>query len=111
MDERARKAFDFASDLAKQLIALSTSVVTVAMLFSDHFPRSGWAKAALMCYLLATLSGIWSLMALTGTIATKSEAFTVDAIYRPNVRIPAAIQVMFFGLATLFTLVFVMCRY
>jgi hypothetical protein len=111
MDERASKAFDFASDLAKQLITLSTSIVTVTMLFSDHFPHSPWAKTAWVCYLMATLCGIWSLMALTGTVATPDAEFDVDAIYKPHVRIPAFCQIGFFALATIFTLIFVLCAF
>ena len=111
MDEQAKRAFDFASDLAKQLITLSTSIVTVTLLFSEHFPRSEWAKTAWVCYLLATLCGIWSLMALTGTIADASESFSTASIYKSNVRIPATLQIVFFGLASLSTLVFVLRVY
>lgn len=39
MQEYQKKAFDFAADLTKQLITLSTSIVTVSLLFGDHFPK------------------------------------------------------------------------
>jgi hypothetical protein len=39
MQEYQKKAFDFAADLTKQLITLSTSIVTVSLLFGEHFPK------------------------------------------------------------------------
>ncbi|MGB8260011.1 MAG: hypothetical protein WCE75_06660 [Terracidiphilus sp.] len=111
MDERAKHAFDFASDLAKQLITLSTSIVTVTLLFGEHFPKSVWAKAAWVAYLVSTICGVWTLMALTGTLGTPGERVDAGAIYRPKVRIAAGIQVIAFGVATILTLVFVLTAF
>lgn len=112
MNDRDKSSFDFAADLAKQLITLSTSIVTVTLLFSDHFPaHNPWAKTAWVFYLLATLGGIWTLMALTGTLASAAEEASFAAIYKSNVRIPATFQILSFGLASIFTLIFVLTAF
>jgi hypothetical protein len=107
MLEYQKKAFDFASDLTKQLITLSTSIVTVSLLFGDHFPRqSRLAMWALTFYLVSTVFGLWALMALTGTLAPVKlppEDFDLHG----NVRIPSGLQIAAFGLAVGFTIAFV----
>jgi hypothetical protein len=74
MDDREKKAFDFAADLTKQLITLSTGIVTITLLLSKDFvgPRL-LALAAWSFYLLSTVFGLWVLMALTGTLAPLKE--------------------------------------
>src|SRR5579863_2614129 len=115
MNEREKKAFDFAADLTKQLITLSTGIVTITLLLSKDFvgPRS-LAIAAWTFYLLSTICGLWALMALTGTLApvkkyagrpagTENEKFEIGS----NVRVPSTSQILTFGLATLLTLAYV----
>jgi hypothetical protein len=127
MDEREKKAFDFAADLSKQLITLSTGIVTITLLLSKDIaePRA-IAVAAWAFYLLSTLCGLWALMALTGTLApinklkpktdvTVTSAQAVSSVSNDdegleiggNVRKPAGLQIFAFGVATLLTLAYV----
>lgn len=129
MNEREKKAFDFAADLTKQLITLSTGIVTVTLLLSKDFvgPRTV-AVAAWTFYLISTICGLWALMALTGTLAplkkgktgqvsdinSKSSASTNEHErfeIGNNVRRPSLLQVLAFGLATILTLVYVFATF
>jgi hypothetical protein len=123
MNARQTKAFDFAADLTKQLITLSTGIVTLTLLLSKDFvgPRP-LAVAAWTAYLVSTVFGLWALMALTGTLApvnkpgaAKRHAGSTTADDKEeeqfeiggNVRAPSAMQILTFGLATVLTLAYV----
>src|SRR5947209_20194535 len=74
MEERIKKAFDFASDSTKQLITLSTGIVTLTITFGkDVFQNVPfYAKVLLVIawviYLLSIIFGILTLLSLTGTL-------------------------------------------
>jgi hypothetical protein len=107
MQEYQKKSFDFAADLTKQLITLSTSIVTVSLLFGDHFPRESLlAVWAWTFYLVSSVCGLWTLMALTGTLAPLKPPRT-DFDLKFNVRLPSSLQIATFGVALVFTIVFV----
>ena len=110
MLEYQKKAFDFASDLTKQLITLSTSIVTISLLFGDHFPKQSklalWAWAF---YLVSSLFGLWTLMALTGTLAPINPPASFDLGF--NVRLPSGLQVLAFAIAIGITIRFVFVWY
>lgn len=109
MTDRETKSFDFAADLTKQLVTLSSSIVTVTLLFSKDGPaHHGWAKAAWVIYLISTIFGVWTLMALTGSLSDKSSA---DLQLGSNVRIPSACQIITFGLASFATIMMVLRNY
>ena len=111
MDEQAKKAFDFAADLTKQMITLSASIVTVTLLFSDKIPRHNqWAKFAWVFFLFSVLAGVWTLMALTGSVAANDSNSGRGAL-GSNIRIPAGVQICCFGIAALLTLCFVITTY
>jgi len=111
MNDRQKKAFDFASDLTKQLITLSTSIVTVTLLFSANLvgPKM-LAVFAWAFFLVSTLCGLWALMGLTGTLAPANDPHlpdNVDVVIGANARIPSALQIFAFGIATVLTLIYV----
>lgn len=111
MTEEEKKAIDFAADIAKQMVTLSTGIVTITILFSKEiaFGRS-WAVAAWVVFLISTLAGLWTLMSLTGTLfeIAKGGAATGEPIKLSlNVLVPARVQVFTFVLAILFTIGFV----
>lgn len=111
MNDRQKKAFDFASDLTKQLITLSTSIVTITLLFSNNLtgPRA-LAVFAWAFFLISTLCGLWALMALTGTLAPANDPNLPDntnVVIGPNARIPSTFQVIAFAIATVLTLIYV----
>jgi hypothetical protein len=123
--EHENKAFDFVADLTKQLITLSTGIVTITLLLSKDFtgPRIP-ALLAWTFYLLSTLCGLWALMALTGTLAPLKVHAAKPHAHKPssaapaesdgehlhigsNVRRPSTAQIVTFAMATLLTLVYV----
>jgi hypothetical protein len=107
MEEYQKKSFDFAADLTKQLITLSTSIVTVSLLFGDHFPRQSLlAVWAWTFYLISSVFGLWTLMALTGILAPPKPPPT-DFDLRFNVRLPSGSQIATFGIALVLTIIFV----
>jgi len=102
-----KKSFDFAADLTKQLITLSTSIVTISLLFGDHFPKQSLlAVWAWTFYLVSSVFGLWTLMALTGTLAPVGKAPT-DFDLHLNVRLPSTLQVATFAAAVILTMIFV----
>ena len=114
MDERIKKAFDFAADLAKQLISLATGVIALKITFSKDFIQKTPAAARIWalwgwCFLLASvLFGICTLMALTGNLGKGEDngGTSLLDVYRLNVRIPATLQIATFLLALAATITF-----
>jgi hypothetical protein len=108
--ERAKKAIDAASDLAKQLITLATGVIAITIsfakdIFAGRAAGNGPLMAAWCSYLLSIVAGVWGLMAITGTIdparpAATKEKGDATPILGANVRIPAAVQLIAFVVAT-----------
>jgi hypothetical protein len=74
MEEYQKKAFDFAADLTKQLITLSTAIITLTVTFSkdivgnaparDHW----WLLISWVAFIISILFGILTLMGLTGNL-------------------------------------------
>lgn len=112
MTKEMEKAFDFAADLAKQLITLATGVIAVIITFFDKSGSEsstsipvtalGWP---LSLYMVSVVFGIISLMALTGQLVSKGTAATPNAI---NARVIAGFQIVLFLVATIWTLVVVL---
>lgn len=74
IEEHQKKAFDFAVDLTKQLITLSTAIITLTVTFSkDIIGAVDNANRYLLLvswifFLVSILLGLLSLMALTGNL-------------------------------------------
>lgn len=103
------KSFDFAAGVAKQLITLSTAFITITITFSKDITKD---HSGIICLYLSWIAfgltivfGIWTLMALTGTLK-----FTIKddnkSIYDKNIKNPALAQVILFILALLFTIIY-----
>lgn len=77
MDEKDKKAFDFAADLTKQPITLATGTIALTITFSKDFlqktPASArlWALWAWGVLLASVVFGIWTMMALTGSFGAR----------------------------------------
>jgi hypothetical protein len=111
-DERARKAVDAVSDLAKQLITLATGVIAITIsfakdIFGGHAGGNGLLVASWVAYLVCITAGVWVLMAIAGTLdpvtspnPTAKATAQDGRVFGGNVRIPAAIQVLAFVVAT-----------
>ena len=107
--------FNFAKDLAIQLITLSTGLLALSITFTKEivktlsnfkeiFLRISWGF-----HMLSILFGVWTLMALTGTLMPlqpNAPGKPLQFQFGSNVRGPAAGQVALFLLGTLL-LVFV----
>lgn len=111
MEENIKKAFDFAADLIKQLITLSTAIIALTVTFAkDIFPESGdcfldWLVAAWIAYFLSIFFGVWALMALTGTLDPLNANNRGLSIQGGNCRLPTGLQILAFlaGLALTIT--------
>lgn len=79
MEEHQKKAFDFAIDLTKQLITLSTAIITITVTFSKVIIGNisdnnrcvllfGW-----IFFLLSIVLGLLTLMGITGNLDPKEK--------------------------------------
>lgn len=126
MAEPLKKAFDFASDATKQLITLSTAIIAFTVTFSKDILRStpgqnGSGDVAAPVphsskillavswglYLVSIICGIWTLLALTGTLEPLTDRIRQPLTIRgSNVTLPSALQIVCFLLATLLIVAF-----
>ena len=100
------KAFDFASETTKQLITLSSALSALSITFKGNFNNNGNPTLLLLCwtsFFISVLFGIFTLMALTGTLEKCTEKEDVKlSIYGCNVKRPSLIQITFFVMGLLF---------
>jgi hypothetical protein len=118
MDEQRKKAFEFASDLTKQLITLATGILAITITFSKDIVRAVGTQAAVprcavfammiawVVYLFSIGFGIWTLMALTGELEPRGEKATEPTTKNFNVFLPTVLQIGAFILATAAVIVF-----
>jgi hypothetical protein len=98
--------FDSASDLAKQLIAVSTGVLGLSITFLKDVVKVtpgvsfGPLRWCWFLYLTSIVCGFWTLMAVTGSIGlllqNKDSTPVID-----NIKIPAGAQIILFIAATI----------
>jgi hypothetical protein len=116
LSERSQKVFDFASDVTKQLITLSTGVVALTITFSKDIlggvaedkvnvffffwkvKETQLLASAWLVYLISIVFGIVALMALTGSL--ERPRGSTDSVYTPNIVIPSVAQILLFLAAT-----------
>lgn len=103
METNVEKSFDFASDLSKQLITLSSGIIALTVTFAkDIFTGASactqnWLVAAWITFFISILGGIWHLMALTGTLDPLNKEKKIEiSIQGWNCRIPSIIQILLF---------------
>ena len=117
MEENQKKAFDFASDVTKQLITLSTAIIVITITFSKDFMSTRnqdslwYIFIAWALFILSICFGILTLMALTGTLqplSKKNGNNDLDkiSINSSNIRFPSKIQIITFILGVIFTVIF-----
>lgn len=78
-DERIKKSYDFAADLSKQMITLSTAIITLCVAFTDKLftsavaqANSSWLLASLIVFVASISLGVFHLMGLTGQLGKES---------------------------------------
>ena len=104
MDDQVKLAYEFASDLSKQLITLSTAILALTATFTkDLLKTRRWNLLLVLAwigYLSSLVFGIMSLMALTGELAPVDQS--ASSIHLgPVPRRMAEWQIYAFGLSTL----------
>jgi hypothetical protein len=105
------KSFDYAQDVTKQLIALSTGVVTVTVAISSTVAPDapGPAKTVLYCawglFAFAILAGILTLFNLTGHVGG-ADASGDKGVRDPAITVFAIVQIALFVLAMFGTIYF-----
>lgn len=109
-DEMAKMAFQFCSEATKQLITLSTAIVTLSIavskdLFNGATHRArGFLRWAWVVYLLSILCGLLTLLAMTGSLGRAPRGAGGEerwpSIYDWNVRGWALLQLATFVVAT-----------
>jgi hypothetical protein len=95
LSKTEEKAFDFAQDLVKQIITLSSAIIALSITFLTDFvsgdaPSGSRTLMAVswIFFILAVLFGIATLMAITGSLAAERKSITDS-----NVRNPALVHV------------------
>lgn len=129
MKENQKKAFDFAADVTKQLITLSTAIITITITFSKDIVNfvdtsvKNYLLWAWILFIATVFFGIWTLLALTGNLqplkkeknnddASESKKNNVNdyesecSINSINIRIPSMLQILCFIIALIFTIVY-----
>lgn len=80
MKENQKKAFDFAADTTKQLITISTAIITLTVTFSKDILGNSVdsPKTLLICtwavFIVSIICGVLTLMTLTGTLQPMTKA-------------------------------------
>lgn len=111
METNVEKSFDFAADLSKQLITLSSGIIALTVTFAKDIFKSApadaqdWLIAAWIAYFISILGGIWHLMALTGTLDPLDNQ-TKISIQGWNCRIPSIIQILLFLVGLVLTIAY-----
>jgi len=113
MDEQRRKAFDFASEATKQLIALATGVIALTITFADDLlvgVPAGATKLLMGAWIVDLVSvacGVWTLLSLTGELEPKTQvAGQTPSIRDANVTVPSILQIVCFVLASAMVVAF-----
>ncbi|UOB18476.1 hypothetical protein [Abyssalbus ytuae] len=131
MKTNEQKAFDFAADTIKQLITLSTAIIALTITFSNDIVGANISNSSSIywawgLFLASVIFGIWTLMALTGTLQpmkkkkkanqeneeqkeqngepeNEEESININGF---NVKLPAGLQILTFIVALIFTVIF-----
>lgn len=128
-------SFGFASDIAKQLIVLSTAVISICVALTDKLftidaaqSYSKFLLIAIVLFVFSILSGLLCMMAITGTLGkpeleqdnqqekeqggsekNQNKNAYKDTIYQSDIRSFMFAQIGFFFLAIIFSVVFIFC--
>lgn len=100
MQERQRKSFELASDVTKQMITVAVAVVTfVSTVLRSELKAgelSAGITAALLLAIVSVCAGLFALLVMTGTIASKNIADAQLSVYAWLIRGPALLQLFTF---------------
>lgn len=106
MTDEQNLSFDFARSVTLQLITVSSAIIALGVTFFEKIRPEGhtpdWKACLILSWVVLAVSvaaGFWSWLAQTGTLARPGRLGLT--IYRPNIILPAAMQIVAFivGLA------------
>ncbi len=111
MDARLEKAFDFAVEVTKLLISLSTGIIAISITFSKDIIKITPAGsncllfASWIIYVISIGCGLTAILSMTGNLEPKKTPGTgmcwpQPTIWAPNIVLFSASQVVSFLLAT-----------
>jgi hypothetical protein len=113
MEDTLKKGFEFITDLSKQLISLSTGILALSITFAreiiiDKNKRRVNALAlSWLFYLISICFGVWTMMAVTGTIISPDFAGTkTSEAFNFNLRFPSGLQILSFLTGTILLVIF-----
>lgn len=99
-----------ASDTIKQIITLATAMIGLTVTFAKEFKPDNtdlsvpWTlQASWAAYLISVIFGVMVLMAITGTLNECDKTKKAGDTNSSNIRIPAAICILSFLIALIFT--------
>lgn len=107
--ERRKLALTAASETSKHVLTLTTAVITITISLAKDITANAmasdllWLRLGWLAHALSVMAGVGTLLALAGTI---SKGDDTSSIYSTNIRLPAAMQMAFFGLGLTFVVVF-----
>lgn len=111
MDEQLKISFQSARDTTKQFITLATGIIALEITFLTDVVKALdngvklYVQLSWLSFLLSILFGIWTLMALTGTIAKRKNE-KLPNIYGSNVKLPSILQIVTFLAGLSLTVIF-----
>jgi len=114
MREEQKKAFDFASDVIKQLITLATGIIAITITFSKDIVGASMLTDSLAIFIswglfiLSVFFGILALLALTGTLdpISPSDPPLVPSVNAKSIKLYTSIQILTFILGLVCTVIF-----
>lgn len=104
MSPQVAKSFDFAADATKQVITLSTAILTVTATFADKIFTESKLVSQIFCgitwilLIVSIVSGIWTLLQLTTGLAQPPPG-APPSILRSRITNAAMVQHVSFILA------------
>ncbi|MEQ8805927.1 MAG: hypothetical protein RLN77_09030 [Rhodospirillales bacterium] len=111
--DRIEKSFEFANEIGKQIITLSTGVLALSATFFEKIAKESGDNIILLywswsLFISSIILGIITMGALTSQLAPKLEAPDhIPSINSVNVKIPAVSQWLAFIAAMILFLVYV----
>lgn len=111
VDTYRAKAFDFAQETVKQLIALATGIVALTITFLKDLASTAPQDArdtltfAWIAYFVSVVAGCVALQTLTGNLE-RPKVPNNPSIYASNITIPMAVQLVAFGAGLALTILF-----
>jgi hypothetical protein len=111
MTDEEKLAFDSAKSVTTQLITVASAIITLGVTFFEKFhPPTGSCShrgvliASWVVLGVSIVGGFWSWLAQTGTLAKPGASGLT--IYRANIMVPAALQIITFLVGLALTIIY-----